>query len=313
MLVIKRQFMGVWWGVPNFPVLFHNMPPIRNSACCVYDFTCWAPETAPQPDDEDFTSWVLAETLKIQLKLVRFCKKWCFQLEAAPSTGRLHWQGRFSLKLKARVGQIPFELGHYTRTSTANRDNQFYVCKDETRVAGPWKDTTMAYIPRQVRGIQLRSWQKSVVDTLKVWDTRKINIVLCADGNIGKSTLVTYCRAHKLAHSLPPVNDYRDLMRIVYHYVHDLNNRSEQAFFIDMPRGLPKSKLGSLYSGIESIKDGFCFDDRYQYKEVVFDCPVIWVFTNTMPDLNYLSKDRWAFWEVRGETLYSAQHIIPVE
>jgi hypothetical protein len=73
---------------------------------------------------------------------------------------------------------------------------------------------------------------------------------------------------------------------------------------IDMPRAIKKDKLNGFYSAIESLKDGYAFDDRYKFVEKIFDSPCIWVFTNTYPDTDLLSEDRWKFWHVGGTELY---------
>jgi len=72
---------------------------------------------------------------------------------------------------------------------------------------------------------------------------------------------------------------------------------------IDVPRSLPKGKLNGFWSGIESLKDGYCWDDRYEFKEIVFDSPVIWVFSNESPDQEALSQDRWQFWHIEDDKL----------
>lgn len=250
-----------------------------SSACCVYDFTSF---------NYDIDS--------VKSLLKEHCKKWCFQEELAPSTMKKHLQGRFSLKLKKRINNIPFNIGRYSVTSNANKNNDFYVCKQDTRIAGPWKDTDIeVYIPKQVRDIpSLFKWQQQVIDSFKIWDTRHINLVYCPHGNIGKSTLVSYCRAHRLARAFPPVNDYKDVLRMVFAHAKNSNN----AFIFDMPRAMKKDKLGSFYSAIETVKDGYAYDDRYSFREKVFDCPVIWIFSNLLPDYNLLSQDRWRTWIV---------------
>jgi hypothetical protein len=53
-----------------------------------------------------------------------------------------------------------------------------------------------------------------------------------------------------------------------------------------------------FYSAVETIKDGYAYDDRYSFKEKVFDCPNIWIFCNVLPDLNLLSMDRWKIWDI---------------
>jgi hypothetical protein len=59
-----------------------------------------------------------------------------------------------------------------------------------------------------------------------------------------------------------------------------------------------KDKLFGFYTGIECVKDGYAYDDRYRFIEKVFDCPNIWIFSNQLPDETLLSNDRWRIWEV---------------
>lgn len=251
------------------------------SQVCVWDFTL-------KKEGND------VEEIKKILK--NHCKKWCFQLEESKK-GYVHFQGRFSLKLKRRLKGVkklfPQET-HLSITSTANRDNMFYVMKDETRKEGPWKDNDEeTYIPRQIREIkQLYPWQQYIVNNHDVWDTRTINIIYDKKGNNGKSILCSYMRAHKKGFVLPFCNDYKDIMRMI------MNVPTKRCYLMDMPRAINKEKLYQMYSAIETIKNGYAYDDRYHFKEKVFDCPNIWIFTNTLPDMNLLSIDRWKLWKI---------------
>jgi hypothetical protein len=238
--------------------------------------------------------------IEVKKLLREFCKDGTFQLEQGES-GYIHYQGRVSLKKKMRLPPIDTLKGiHWSPTSLANFDNDDYCSKNYSRIDGPWKvEEEEPYIPRQIREIHnLHSWQQSVIDTLSVWDTRTINCLINTSGNIGKSTLVGWVRAHQLGRALPPVNDYKDLMRMV------CDMPISQAYMIDMPRAIKKDKLNGFYSAIESLKDGYAFDDRYKFVEKIFDSPCIWVFTNTYPDTDLLSEDRWKFWHVGGTELY---------
>lgn len=184
---------------------------------------------------------------------------------------------------------------HFSVTSNANRDNNFYVSKEDTRVEGPYKDDDKkpTYIPRQIREVQdLYTWQKQVVASATEWDTRHINIVYDKIGNIGKSILATYVSVMGIGEALPPLNDYKDLMRII------MDMEKKPLYIIDMPRAMRKERLFSFFTGVESIKSGYCFDDRYKFRKEHFDCPNIWVFTNFLPELAMLSKDRWVFWGI---------------
>lgn len=69
-----------------------------------------------------------------------------------------------------------------------------------------------------------------------------------------------------------------------------------------MPRGMKKDKLADFYSGIEVIKNGVAYDKRYTAQKIRFNRPRVFVFTNTLPEFNLMSKDRWKVW-----TLYENQ------
>lgn len=263
----------------------------QTNKCCVYDFTIHEGHIPNENWNEHYIAEILEE----------HCKKWAFQLEQGEKSGKIHWQGRFSLKEKCFLKQIPFKIGNYSVTSKANRDNQFYVIKNGTRLKGPWMDTKKPmYIPKQIRKIKtLKSWQKSVIDKFKEWDDRHINVIYNDVGNIGKSTLKGWCKVYGIAKFMPPLNDFKELMGIAI----DLFEKTDNNFIIDMPKAINKDRLYGLYTGIETIKDGYAFDTRYKFREVYMDCPNIWVFTNRLPDQNLLSRDRWKIWEVRDESL----------
>ncbi len=248
------------------------------NAICTWDFTL----TEASLERKGINDWM-------KLK----CKKWAYQLELGEETEYKHYQGRISLKVKARnmVGEL-YSKCHWSATSKENADNQFYVTKEDTRVDGPWTDKD-TYIPRQIREIeQLRPWQQAIVDDADVWDTRHINMVYCPEGNTGKSTLAGWVRAYKLGRVLPPVNDYKDLLRMVY------GIEESSLYIFDMPRSMKKEKLCGFFAAVETIKDGYAYDDRYEFKEKNFDCPNIWIFTNILPITEYLSHDRWRFWSI---------------
>lgn len=266
-----------------------------NHACYTYDFVYSA---------NKFESEHALITL-----LKGLCKKYVFQLEQGESSGYLHYQGRLSLVKKVRPDKV-LKLfkeefrPNWIKPTVKNQHNEFvnkgdafYQMKEQTRVKGPWcdKDEEL-YIPRQIREVkQLRPFQQTIIDSADNWDTRSINLVYCPEGNKGKSILVGYCRAYKIGRALPPVNDFKDMMRMV------CDMPTARLYLVDMPRSLNKDRLYQFYSGIETVKDGYAYDDRYKFKEKVFDCPNIWIFTNILPDLSMLSDDRWKLWSIDKE------------
>ncbi|GAC77869.1 replication protein [uncultured marine virus] len=227
--------------------------------------------------------------------LKQTCKLYTFQLEEGES-GYKHYQGRISLIKKKKLqpllllfSKFPFFSGVHWSPTSNNCKTFDYAMKLDTRISGPWTDKDeVIYIPRQVREMEgLRPFQQSIIEDCDVWNKRIINVVYCESGNMGKSLLVGYCRAHKIGRALPPINDSKDLLRMVC----DLP--TSKMYLFDMPRSMNKDRLYQFYSAVETIKDGYAYDDRYHFKEKVFDCPNIWIFTNTLPDLEMLSEDRW--------------------
>ena len=258
------------------------------NAIAVYDFTL---------KEDGVTVKDLSEFCK------NWSKKWVFQLEQGDG-GYRHYQGRLSLIKKRRVGELvkavqtkytwPF---HWSPTSSNAVDEEFYCTKEDTRIEGPWKNTDEeVYIPRQIREIHaLYPWQQHILDDANVWNTRTINLVVDITGNNGKSILKTYIGVHGIGRSIPFCNDYKDIMRIV------MDTPKKRLYIIDMPRSVNKDRLYGLMSGIETIKDGYAYDDRYSFKEQYFDCPNIWVFSNKQLDMEYLSIDRWRIWRINED------------
>lgn len=263
---------------------------VPKSAIAVWDFT-WFP---PEGVDENF----VIERLK------QIAKKWCFQLEECPETKKLHYQGRMSLKTKKRLKQAVEALdlkGAHLSASHCDEDDE-YVSKPQTRVAGPWRNTDAekAYIPRDVREITaLLPWQQTLYEASQIYERRQIYYVYDPVGNNGKSIFTRWMMAHRHGQLLPFCNDYKDLMRMV------MCVPDSKCYIIDMPRAINKEHLNQLYSGIESIKGGYAYDDRYHFKQKLFDPPVIIVFANKLPDRGMLSEDRWRIFGISEQkTLY---------
>ena len=242
----------------------------------------------------------------IKMWLIDNCKKFCFQWEEG-DTGYLHYQGRFSLKKKRRIQEVkaPFTW-HLSPTSKENTTNDFYVNKEDTRKAGPWRDTD--HTPTETRQMELMKswglypWQKSLLDKSSNFCLRTIDLIYDPSGNCGKSMFSEYMEYSGLAEEVPPYRMMDDLYQWVY------GRPTKQCYIFDMPRGLKKDNLGDFYSGIEVIKNVVAFDKRNYPKKKRFDRPRIYVFTNTLPKFNLMSKDRWKVWTIDND-----KELIPYE
>jgi len=269
----------------------------------VYDFTYNAkgddPEHALLPDIDTFVE-----------AITPLFKKWTFQKEQAPETGRHHFQGRGSLIKRKRRGELIQLLNaidllkgmEVRETVTANCTNAFYVMKYDTRVEGPWSDETYdkpSYIPRQYRGLleKLHPYQNDILNSRDFFTDRGVNLVYDRTGNKGKSTIASLAELHYRAIDLPPLNDHKELLQVVCDILMAKKERDPQLVFIDLPRSMTEGdglkKLAPFMVAIEQIKKGHVCDVRHHYKHWWFDSPQVWMFCNAKLDIKYLSRDRW--------------------
>ena len=258
----------------------------------IFDFTTSAKD---HPDGKEIKGWCK-----------KLCKKYTVQGETG-DTGYKHWQGRISLIKKRRLNDLikiskdmeVFQDTHFSITSKGGKGDLFYVMKEDTydEQMGRFSDTDIEkYIPRQFREIkELYPWQQYIFEHWDDWDTRTINILVDKEGCKGKSTIAGYMEVHERGFSMPACNDIKDLMRIAY------DMPSQRCYLIDFPRAMNKDKLFQFYSGIECLKNGKVYDDRYHYKQRWMDCPNIWIFTNKRPDLGLMSMDRWKIWRISDD------------
>jgi len=238
--------------------------------------------------------------------LREWCKKWGFQLEKCPETGRKHLQGRVSLMKAKRlvevINQIPLKANWSITSKTVHQGQNFnYVMKADTREEGPWTDSTYEDPPvltRQLRSfmeMELRSWQKTVQGWAQETDDRSIKIILDKIGNSGKSIFSEYLEYHKLAFEMPPMRCMEDIMQFCFSF------KNQACYLVDMPRAMKKDKLGEFYAGLECLKNGVVYDKRYAGKKRRMDRPQIIVFTNTLPEWSLMSIDRWEAYEMQED------------
>lgn len=249
---------------------------------------------------------------QVEKVLNKWCSYWVYQIERGDS-GYMHYQGAFSLIKKRRkhelikhMGEVEgfaFEYCEPMPKSEAehirNVDGllETYAGKFDTRVEGPFsnKKAVVEFRPRQcLKTEQLYPWQQQVVESLKSYEERTINVLHDRAGNRGKSSLITYCMFEKLAFK---VNSEKatDIVADCCNYCMD-NELRTCAFLFDMPRGLQPSRDHLV--GIESLKSGMLFDRRHHAAVWWINAPTIWIICNELPNMKYLSADRWKLWHI---------------
>lgn len=234
-------------------------------------------------------------------------KKYVFQLEECPTTGRLHYQGRVSLRVRTRKNAIAHPTSNglpkgwrLSEEVTDNEISSSFYCTDVTkRKAGPWSDKDRALIvPAQWRLTTLLPWQDEMIERLRTQNARKVLFVL-DNGRTGKGAirkhLMSLGRAHSLPSSLESAKEVNQWVCGIYKNI-DETKRCEQrlCLMLDVPRATPTEKFWRPYIAcLECFKDGSAQDGRYANNEVHFISPRIVVFCNELPPATLLSGDRW--------------------
>lgn len=232
--------------------------------------------------------------------LKEFCKKFVFQEEKSPTTGLLHFQGRFTLKVKMRLPQV---LQAFKATGLQimphlepERDqslrlSEAYCMKSETRTRGPWMFPLRYEGQDLVSMDQLSPWQCQLLSYLcdeKSPDKREIIWVFDPVGGTGKTMVGKYLAVHHGADVFGWVIG-KNAMHAIALLDHD-----PTIVLFDLTRAKP-NQFGDadLYSTLEQIKNGVVRDQMYDSGVKLFLPPHVVVFANQLPDRVKLSVDRW--------------------
>lgn len=262
-------------------------------------------------------------TITIVNALKQLAKKWCFQLEKgeckvdgcngtdkkdgdgkygddgekkACGHGYLHYQGKVVLWTRQRLATVvtnAMAAGlpntvHWSVASTKDGKSFNYVMKVEARVEGPWKDSDDEVVeaPRDIKAITLRPFQAELVEYARSVPDTRIMVICDITGQCGKTTLARYMKFNKIAEAIPPFKDPQDTLQAM------MCMATSNCYMVDIPRQVKEEKLREYWGSIEIAKNGMLHDKRHTFKQKMIPIPNIIVFTNTVPELNWVSEGR---------------------
>lgn len=228
------------------------------------------------------------------------CEKYIFENEIGEK-GTPHLQGYIITIKKCR----PTELGlsrtiHWEKCKGKEQDNILYCSKDFRNKVDNCKvyKSSNINIPRPLKIINdLRKWQsdlKKIVEDEP--DDRKIIWVYEKKGNVGKSAFSKYM---VVKHNALYITEGKksDIINIVYNYV--LTNELN-ILILDVPRD-NGNKVS--YKSLEEIKNGLICNTKYETGNKVINAPHIIVFSNSPPEYDKFSLDRWEVYNIVNNTL----------
>lgn len=231
----------------------------------------------------------LCETLK------GVAKKFVFQLEKAPTTGREHYQGWIMFKNAKTMGGVikvleGFGKPPHVEVARGDEDaNIRYCTKPETKAGGPWTWGITPMLRDPLAGVTLYTWQRKAIEEYnKEPDERTIRWFWDATGNCGKTALAKHlCMNKDTIYVNGKAADVKCAVAKLY-----ADGKPPRCVIFGIPRTVTAEYVS--YSALEEIKDGIFFSGKYESGMVTMNPPHVWVFANFAPDEEKLSKDRWS-------------------
>lgn len=210
--------------------------------------------------------------------------------EISPTSGKEHYQFKIHLDRGESLDgwkKLVGPMGHIEVAIEKNFTG--YEEKDGKFVRWP------ASPIEKYKAIELRPWQKEVIQRWENQSDRKILCIIDTIGGCGKSTLARYMEANKMADVCPVVSDeYNDYTGYCMEY-------PGKGYIFDVPRASSLKRRCAMWAGLEQIKNGLLFEKRYKPRKMWIEPPKMMVFTNEEPPWEMLSDDRWDPFYIKEE------------
>lgn len=149
----------------------------------------------------------------------------------------------------------------------------------------------------------MRKWQSDLYNIINSKsDRRKVYWIVDPIGGQGKTDFCTYVDTIKKKEECLTIacsGSLRDIADVVRNWVDQ--GAWPKIILIDLPRTFNDDKHNSIYTIIESIKNGRLTCTKYKGNTIQFYPPHVMVFSNWMPDTSFLSKDRWIILNLKSD------------
>lgn len=163
--------------------------------------------------------------------------------------------------------------------------------------------------PRLVERYQnstLNDWQEELYNKIKHQPNpehdRKVYWVFDKKGNNGKSFFCTWVQIHRPSETIVLNNtgSVRDISDVIRNTMAS-NGKDPSIILIDLPRTF--EDRDSIYTTLESIKNGRLTCTKYSGKTLLFWPPHVIVFANWPPKLKAVSLDKWHIYNIHNKIM----------
>lgn len=212
--------------------------------------------------------------------------------EEIGKNGTPHLQGYFYYKNAINFSTIHKEFPNMHLEKARNKEAAIKYCSKTETSVGPVHTNikTERKLKDPLEGKTLKPWQQEIIDLIKTEpNERTINWYYDTTGNIGKTSLSKHICINNPNETLYIGGKANDIKYGIACFIENENNYLRTCI-LDFTRS---TEQFISYEGIESIKNGIFYNNKYESKMVIFDTPHIICFANFTPDTTKLSKDRW--------------------
>lgn len=179
--------------------------------------------------------------------------------------------------------------------SKGNRDSNIIYCSKGSDFISNFKHEIVfkhniknQIINNEYKNITWKNWQLRCINLLEGKPhNRKIYVFIDPDGNTGKSFL---CKYLAIKHNDLIICDGKK--DNIFNQVKTMLDELiiPKIILLDVPRS---NKDFINYGTIEQLKNGLIYSGKYEGGRCVFPNPHVIIFTNSIPELDKMSLDRW--------------------
>lgn len=224
---------------------------------------------------------------KMVARCDELCDMYVFEREVGES-GTPHLQGKIKFLKKNRPIESFRDISekiHWEKSATWKGHE--YCAKDGTKLGEDiwYKGFTPILAPK------LEGWQIELEKMLPEMKERNVHWFYEEKGGVGKTD---FCRWICLKKKALMVGGRSQDMKCAIASM----KTKPGIVVVNLARG---NKLS--YTGIEEVSDGIFFSSKYESEMVIFNKPIIIVFSNEQPEWERLSMDRWRVYNIQGDAL----------
>lgn len=217
--------------------------------------------------------------------------------EEGTLTGYKHFQCKAHFRKPYTINELKKFFGENAHFEPSICKD-FSYCEKEGKFYRSWEGALAPY-----HDLELRDWQGECIAELEDQNDRQVTVIIDPNGNKGKSWLAKHLVAKYRYAYVPAMPNFEDYMFMAMAHEH------AKGFIFDVPKADTLQQKKAMWMAMETIKNGYLYDKRYEFKEKWIDAPKMLVFSNDTPPTDTLSKDRWRIYTIEAE--FGGHHLEP--